>query len=760
MARLVGLAVLLAGSALAPPAASAHSELIASNPEANASLLESPSELTLTFSEAIDGESATLSLLTTSQVVVPGVGPLRVDRAGTVATVPLPTLTPGVYTVDYQVTSAVDGHVTSGIFAFLVDPSGTQAPPTAQNSQSSLSSGLDVVLARWLALAAALAAVGIVVFWLFSARPALAQATTRSAPAPWGPIAATAATCVLGLVVYLTLAARPIVESGGHLGHGDSFPLDFAAAFGWTPFAIAMRVATVGAFAAFVVAVSRWIAHDEARRRSRPAPLDADRGWLIALLALGLLSLGGMSFAGHAAASGGVLMATLDFLHLVAAACWIGTLVGFVLLVARHREVAAPALRRHSRLALAAAPLVVLTGLLNSPLLLGGSRELLASGYGNTILLKVLLFAGAVGLGAANFFLVRRGNLRRSLPLIGGELLLGAAAVLAAANLVSGQPSGTRRPELVQPPLTTAHLFGEAGPSSVHLAVNLPAPGNQRYQVGVARLDSGAPRQDVQRVFLEFTPPAGADLPPERVQLEPGDVPSLFSAVGAYTPIVGDWQVNVIVRRIGELDESTSFPLTVAEPRPPQAVPPPDIGIGVPRLLMATWGLVPDGIGGWLLVISLLAGGIGAGLAARGRASVVLRLARGLLVLATVVIGLVVGSRALVQAVNEPPPTALVQPNPQPATAESVERGRSLYLANCAACHGTGGNGDGPTAQRSGLVLRPLQRSAAPLSDGSLAYRIAVGTVGSGMPGFAGTLSETDRWDLVNYLRAALGAGD
>jgi mono/diheme cytochrome c family protein len=57
-------------------------------------------------------------------------------------------------------------------------------------------------------------------------------------------------------------------------------------------------------------------------------------------------------------------------------------------------------------------------------------------------------------------------------------------------------------------------------------------------------------------------------------------------------------------------------------------------------------------------------------------------------------------------------------------------------------------------------VLRPLQRSAAPLSDGSLAYRIAVGTVGSGMPGFAGTLSETDRWDLVNYLRAALGAGD
>jgi mono/diheme cytochrome c family protein len=50
--------------------------------------------------------------------------------------------------------------------------------------------------------------------------------------------------------------------------------------------------------------------------------------------------------------------------------------------------------------------------------------------------------------------------------------------------------------------------------------------------------------------------------------------------------------------------------------------------------------------------------------------------------------------------------------------------------------------------------LRPLADLVPQLSDGAIARRIEVGTAGTRMPPFAATLSENDRWDLVNYLRA------
>lgn len=758
LARIAALVfALLTFGAWLPERVAAHAELVSSDPAANATLTEGPATLSLTFSEAIDGASATVGLLDIRQAAIPGVGPLAIDAAGTTATIPLPTLTPGTYTVSYQVTSAVDGHVTSGIFAFLVDPTGTQPPPAAASGSTSLSSGPDVVAARWLALAATLALTGIVIFWLFSARPALTATGSAEAAAPWGPIGITAAAALLGLVLYLNLAARPIIASGGHLGHGDSFPLDFASPFGWTPFAIAMRGAMLGALAAFGLAAARWVAHDEARRRNLPAPLSADRGWLTVLLAAGVVTLGGMSFAGHAAALGGPLLGIVDLVHLVGVAAWIGTLAGLFLLAWRARPAVGEALRRHSRLALVAAPVVLLSGLANSPLVLGDARELVASGYGNLLLSKAFLFCVAIGIGAVNFFLLRSGSVRRSLPLIGVELAIGTVAVLAAAGLVSGQPSANRQPALAQSAIGVIHLYGEAGQSLVHAAVAKPAPGSQRYQVGVADLATGAPRTDVQRVILVFDPPAGSELASERVELEPGANPALWGTQGAYTPVVGDWDLEVIVRRIGKLDESASFPLTVSEPGAPESIPPPDIGVGVPAPLAAAWRALPRGTGGWLLVTALLAAAVAVGLLSRARPTGPISALGAGLAAATVIIGLGVGSRAVVEAANQPAAGMAGQTNPIEATDDSVQRGEDLYLANCAACHGGLGDGDGPIAQHTGMVLERLADRLPDLNDGTIAYRIAAGTVGSGMPPFASTLSESERWDLVNYLRDTFG---
>lgn len=700
----------------------------------------------MTFTEPVDPGTARVSLLDVRGAEVAAVGTVGVDAAGTTVSASLPHLDPGTYTVSYQVTSATDGHITSGIFAFLVDPTGTQPAPSVTGRTESLADGPPVIVARWLALAGVLAAAGILLFWLVSARPVLTGDVDASVP--WGAVALSAGMGLLGLVLYLMLSAAPILARGGP--PPSAIPFDPAGPFGWTPFAIAMRVAMAGLASATILGAVRWL---RARR-------DVSRGWPLLTVCGTLVALGGMSLAGHAAADG-LLFAGFDLLHLAGVAAWIGTLPGLFLLARRDRAAVPAALRRHSRLALVAAPVVVLSGLANSPIVLGAnSRELVASGYGNLLLSKAVLFSVAVGIGAVNFVFVRRGTFARSLPLIAGELAIGALAVLAAAGMVTGQPAATRAPVISASAIGALHLYGVAGESSVHLAVNLPSPGEQQYQISVADATTGIYRTDVQRAFLVFSPPADSGLAAERIQLTRATDSGLWGANGAYTPVVGTWQVEVIVRRAGVRDESVAFEVPVTEPLPPRQVPPPDIGVGVPLPLLALWGPLPDGATAWAIPLVFLVAALGLGLLHRRRVSRTLAYARLAAVALALLAGVAVGSREAVRAANAAPPAAAAAANPIPADEDSVTRGHHLYLANCATCHGVDGGGDGPIAETMVLRPRALDAVLPHLTDGALAYRIAVGTAGTRMPSFAATLSENDRWDLVNYLRATWGRAE
>jgi mono/diheme cytochrome c family protein len=94
--------------------------------------------------------------------------------------------------------------------------------------------------------------------------------------------------------------------------------------------------------------------------------------------------------------------------------------------------------------------------------------------------------------------------------------------------------------------------------------------------------------------------------------------------------------------------------------------------------------------------------------------------------------------------------------NPVPGTVTSVESGRALYEANCAACHGVDGHGGGPLSGTTAVTPPSLTAHLSGHSDGDLFYWISNGMPG-GMPAWAVQLSETQRWDLVNYLRAING---
>jgi mono/diheme cytochrome c family protein len=89
-----------------------------------------------------------------------------------------------------------------------------------------------------------------------------------------------------------------------------------------------------------------------------------------------------------------------------------------------------------------------------------------------------------------------------------------------------------------------------------------------------------------------------------------------------------------------------------------------------------------------------------------------------------------------------------------PPDQRSLAAGRAIYEQSCAVCHGDTGRGDGPAGLR--LVPRPADlrvHMAAGHTDGQLFYWVSYGVPGTAMPAWEETLTEQQRWDVINYLR-------
>jgi putative copper resistance protein D len=117
-----------------------------------------------------------------------------------------------------------------------------------------------------------------------------------------------------------------------------------------------------------------------------------------ALVAAAWLAL--RSFQGHAGAHGTV-PAVIDWIHLLAAATWLGSLLQLTLL----RGVALPALAaRVRRLATLSVAALIPAGVYGALLHIPNIDRLLNSPYGRTLLVKLALTTGLLILGAANHF--------------------------------------------------------------------------------------------------------------------------------------------------------------------------------------------------------------------------------------------------------------------------------------------------------------------------------------------------------------------
>ena len=99
------------------------------------------------------------------------------------------------------------------------------------------------------------------------------------------------------------------------------------------------------------------------------------------------------------------------------------------------------------------------------------------------------------------------------------------------------------------------------------------------------------------------------------------------------------------------------------------------------------------------------------------------------------------------------PAAARAVKNPVPSNLVSLKGAKALYITNCAPCHGNKGKGDGPAA--AALTVKPADHTSAVVqreTDGSLFWKISQGE--KPMPSYKTVLTVTQRWELVNYIRA------
>jgi mono/diheme cytochrome c family protein len=103
------------------------------------------------------------------------------------------------------------------------------------------------------------------------------------------------------------------------------------------------------------------------------------------------------------------------------------------------------------------------------------------------------------------------------------------------------------------------------------------------------------------------------------------------------------------------------------------------------------------------------------------------------------------------------PPTAANRANTVLPTPANIAAGQKLFMANCQTCHGESGRGDGPGG--AALEKKPADLGACIKAnnetDGSLFWKISEGR--SPMVSWKGSLSETQRWQLVLYIKTFAG---
>ena len=99
--------------------------------------------------------------------------------------------------------------------------------------------------------------------------------------------------------------------------------------------------------------------------------------------------------------------------------------------------------------------------------------------------------------------------------------------------------------------------------------------------------------------------------------------------------------------------------------------------------------------------------------------------------------------------------------SPLANSPETIEQGKALYNGKgaCFSCHGKDGGGNGPLAAQLNPSPRNFQHHGfwRHRTEGDVFWVIKNGSAGTGMVGFAGQLTDTEIWSVIQYIHTFSG---
>lgn len=380
------------------PNSYAHAIVEKSSPAASQSLSIPPTKVDVYFSDPIDIKFSQVKVLDSDGKQIQENDQHYIDGDQKTLSVSLPSnLKNGIYTISTKVLDQTDGHVTEDAFAFGV---GQEVPKSVSSNLASNYQEVSIpeAIARFPALLGQVIVTGIAAssLWLWGPTTRISKFRDAILQTRIKVDSAMTKMAVIGSVIVISSGFAMIIVQAYSINSGilDAISTKFG-----NMWILRMLASAALLGISFVM-----------YQRTKNTPHIIPRSQMVSLLGVSFLVLLTTSLISHGAATGQITPLLLDFCHNVFASLWIGGIIYLAFIVMpqikqitnSNTSLSAISLLipRFSALVITVLGAIVITGPFLLYFLENNLALTLASFYGRILIIKLLLAAAMITLGA------------------------------------------------------------------------------------------------------------------------------------------------------------------------------------------------------------------------------------------------------------------------------------------------------------------------------------------------------------------------